>query len=545
MKRCVPQVKAENKSQEQAVAQCLSMFRRRKNSKLEIVTNHIRLALDRKTRYEKDEFVGYPATPITKEGVMNRGFKPKAEVEGFVKVFSQFNIVMPVTVNHPDSMYGVIVSEDDMVGTFGHNTEFNPETTQATTEIRITKKFPDVIEKIDSGEFQDVSIGYFALTERLENSEIFVDEGFSGEEKEYDFIERALFPNHLALLKSNEGACSRKDGCGFDVNINARFTPPESGDLPEQGKKILAATYSSCRQKWVDAHPSDPENAENKTRCSKIAWGAVRRAGFNKDEDGNWVFNETSQSNYYLNDMEENLMTDDKDECLPCNQGNEGADNELNESEPEPKKNFKECQKCGSVFSDGIPACPVCGNKDFIDAGVEGPLDLEGDAYVMTWVKPPTVSNPNMPAEGVIGNMTEKEVNELTQEDLKDNPHVQELNTKLEEVQKVNAELLEFKNKIEEAELNSLREQAKSIIPEDKWEEFGLNKEDITVTELKTIIKMKSNGLVPEKEENLEHLRTGGDNSQEPKKESTGARIRRKQFTNETWQELPPEKEED
>ncbi|MHA2068382.1 MAG: DUF2213 domain-containing protein, partial [Candidatus Thorarchaeota archaeon] len=311
MKRCVPQVVAEGKEQKQAVAQCLSMFRKKKNSRFEILTNHVILAIDRKKRYEKDEFVGYPATPITKEGVMNRGFKPKKEVEKFTKLFSQFNLTMPVTVNHPDSMYGVIVSEEDMVGTFGHNTEYNEETTQATTEVRINKAFPDIIEKIDSGEFPDVSIGYFALTERLENSEIFVDEGFSGEEKEYDFIERNLFPNHLAILKANEGACSRKDGCGFDPQMNARFTPPESGDLPEEGKKILAATYSSCRQKWVDAHPSDPENADNKTRCSKIAWSAVRRAGFEKVE-GKWVKNDNSPS-IYITYMEETLMADDND----------------------------------------------------------------------------------------------------------------------------------------------------------------------------------------------------------------------------------------
>jgi len=47
------------------------------------------------------------------------------------------------------------------------------------------------------------------------------------------------------------------------------FESPEPGDLPEKGKKILAETYASARKRGM-----------SKERASKIAWGAVRRAGF-------------------------------------------------------------------------------------------------------------------------------------------------------------------------------------------------------------------------------------------------------------------------
>jgi hypothetical protein len=47
------------------------------------------------------------------------------------------------------------------------------------------------------------------------------------------------------------------------------YEPPESGDLPEAGKKILAAVYSKAREDGYD-----------KERSAKIAWGAVRRAGY-------------------------------------------------------------------------------------------------------------------------------------------------------------------------------------------------------------------------------------------------------------------------
>jgi len=51
------------------------------------------------------------------------------------------------------------------------------------------------------------------------------------------------------------------------------YESPEPGDLPEKGKKILAETYASCRKDGGD-----------KEKCSKIAWGAVERAGYKTTE---------------------------------------------------------------------------------------------------------------------------------------------------------------------------------------------------------------------------------------------------------------------
>lgn len=47
------------------------------------------------------------------------------------------------------------------------------------------------------------------------------------------------------------------------------FESPEPGDIPEKAKEILASTYASCRKDGGD-----------KEKCSKIAWGAVRQAGY-------------------------------------------------------------------------------------------------------------------------------------------------------------------------------------------------------------------------------------------------------------------------
>lgn len=67
-----------------------------------------------------------------------------------------------------------------------------------------------------------------------------------------------------------------------------QFEPPESGNAPKEVKRILRSAYDSCRSAWVKDNPNDRENSTNKTRCSKIAWGAVRQAGWSKSSKGNW-----------------------------------------------------------------------------------------------------------------------------------------------------------------------------------------------------------------------------------------------------------------
>jgi hypothetical protein len=51
------------------------------------------------------------------------------------------------------------------------------------------------------------------------------------------------------------------------------FESPEPGDIPEKGKQLLAETYAKCRK-----------DGGEKEKCSKIAWGAVNRAGLDKAE---------------------------------------------------------------------------------------------------------------------------------------------------------------------------------------------------------------------------------------------------------------------
>jgi len=90
-----------------------------------------------------------------------------------------------------------------------------------------------------------------------------------------------VFPPH-------EPACTIEEGCGI-VAIETKEVeaikrkPPESGNLPEEGKKILDRVYTQCRGN----HPAD--DPEDEEKCSKIAWYAVKKAGFEKKDDGTWV----------------------------------------------------------------------------------------------------------------------------------------------------------------------------------------------------------------------------------------------------------------
>lgn len=53
-----------------------------------------------------------------------------------------------------------------------------------------------------------------------------------------------------------------------------RYTPPKSGDLGKEGKDVLSKVYSACRR----ANPGEIQ--ARKAKCAKIAWGAVKRAGY-------------------------------------------------------------------------------------------------------------------------------------------------------------------------------------------------------------------------------------------------------------------------
>lgn len=67
----------------------------------------------------------------------------------------------------------------------------------------------DLLNALKAGEIIDVSTGYVAAQELKEGSH----GGLT-----YNWIQRQLKPDHLAILPNNSGACSTYDGCGTNLN---------------------------------------------------------------------------------------------------------------------------------------------------------------------------------------------------------------------------------------------------------------------------------------------------------------------------------------
>lgn len=64
-----------------------------------------------------------------------------------------------------------------------------------------------------------------------------------------------------------------------------KWEPPESGDAPKEVKDILRTVYS----KYRDENPA--EDDATKEKGAKIAWGAVKSAGWEMGKDGKWTRN--------------------------------------------------------------------------------------------------------------------------------------------------------------------------------------------------------------------------------------------------------------
>ncbi len=77
------------------------------------------------------------------------------------------------------------------------------------------------------------------------------------------------------------------------VEEKETYEPPEAGNLPEHGKKILAAAYSAARKKGF-----------NQERASKIAWAAVKNAGYHKNAEGQWVMEKELMNHICLRGLE-------------------------------------------------------------------------------------------------------------------------------------------------------------------------------------------------------------------------------------------------
>jgi len=224
-----------------------------------------------------------------KETILNGRFMPFDE---FASSPVDWNDV-PVVLRHPKLNGGsarVPSSDVPVVGRF-YNAKIEQDSKRLVGEFWLDK---DVIANIQEG---------MALLRMIENQRpIEVSTGYWSEtvpqegkwnDKNYQYVDQNIHPDHIALLPDEVGACSIKDGCGLNRNnseVSQEFDPSQdfvvvngelwqnvTGSLPAEGKKIYEAVY----QEYKDKKLSDAEAAQR-------AWDAVEKV-YKKDENGKWV----------------------------------------------------------------------------------------------------------------------------------------------------------------------------------------------------------------------------------------------------------------
>lgn len=207
---------------------------------------------------------------------------------------------MPLVVYHP-SVDGLPVSarDPDVLHNQGVGHVYRVEvkngnlTGEGWFDVDALKRVDvRVLNALQRGEPIELSTGLFTTNEPAAD-------GATHNGKPYTATARGYRPDHVAILPDQVGACSLADGCGVLVNgdematwavenglvVNpmGQWEPPDAGEgAPKEVRDILRRVYSEFR----DKNPA--ENPATKSRGAKIAWGAVKRAGWRKGADGMW-----------------------------------------------------------------------------------------------------------------------------------------------------------------------------------------------------------------------------------------------------------------
>jgi len=155
-----------------------------------------------------------------------------------------------------------------------------------------TDQGPDLYDKMKHGQPIEISTGYFAPGVTYDHGK------HNG--KDYQGIHKNIHPDHIAILTNQIGACSLMDGCGLNRNSaktcdcaacdksdcpDRKVVANVTGNLPAEGKKIFEEVFKKSK--------SDGKDEET---AAKIAWTAVKKAGWSCDKDGKWTMQKNQQS---------------------------------------------------------------------------------------------------------------------------------------------------------------------------------------------------------------------------------------------------------
>lgn len=161
------------------------------------------------------EYLIAPVTAIV-AGVLNGCYVPAQVIEDSIRSWQD----VPVPLPHP-TKDGLFVSAKSPEWTATtparfYNPRFEDNALKGEIWINLQQAHTlggdawEMVERIEAGQLIECSTGYYA-------DEVRSPGVWNGQS--YDFITTAIYPDHLAVLLHEVGACSVADGCGVLANV--------------------------------------------------------------------------------------------------------------------------------------------------------------------------------------------------------------------------------------------------------------------------------------------------------------------------------------
>lgn len=191
---------------------------------------------------EDDYYWGFDCT-VTKEGVMNGGYKPADEIMKIPNMLPAEVIGHTPGVNdHPE---GDVKIDDDALE-FGFFDDFHIEMVPTPSKNNereiphakaidyVPKSHPEIYEAITKGNCNGVSIGYY-YTPEIRDGEWGNEKG---EMERYNEIEHNIRIFHVARMITQYPACTPEDGCGYNETAWGDI-PHNKDNHPNKGDFII------------------------------------------------------------------------------------------------------------------------------------------------------------------------------------------------------------------------------------------------------------------------------------------------------------------
>ena len=227
--------------------------------KAEIAANSARLE-----RMFGRDFMVAPVVAV-KAGVLNGQLLPAEEISAFYQAWNG----RPLVMRHPTDASGEYLSansprvlEAHQLGQlFGVEAKNDRLTGEAWFDVDLSGKSQDgqnVLATLRNGGVVEVSTAYWCVIEAGQG----VANGVP-----YDGIQRAIRPDHLAILPDELGACSVEDGCGVGrANSKTEDSMPEEKLMANEDAEVEnleAQADEDCNGCDEEVTANDEEVAED------------------------------------------------------------------------------------------------------------------------------------------------------------------------------------------------------------------------------------------------------------------------------------------